>query len=120
MINWLLTLKNPWPIVQPFISVIYLHRTYGYSYRELVQMTVQAKREFDPNKRDEFFEASNANEQLFMISARKQMDESDQYACVNGCCTIIWSRGKYAGGMGRTGCPCDEMDDPRDLLRGKL
>lgn len=58
---------------------------------------------------------------FFSKCARRADDESVLYRCVFNACTVQFhpKRG-VTGGWGRAGCPCDDLDEPRDLERGPI
>lgn len=102
----------------PWSVVIYAHRRYPFgwlwlinAYRKAEDTGVDTILGFPKDKAVEFFSAC----------AGRAHDESEQYRCVYGTCTVIWHpKMGNRGGMGRPGCPCDDMDDPRDLKRGPI
>lgn len=104
----------------PISCVIYAKRHYPYSWRTLLGDWKAASGEVGTRCSIVGDEITQADA-FFARLAERRFDESVQYACIYGCCTVIWhpTQGN-TGGMGRPGCPCENMDDPRDLQRGPI
>lgn len=101
----------------PWTSIFYARRHYGFEWSWLIKTWFAAK----GGKDRVFGGVQSKTENFFQQLAHRSSEEEVPYACVYGTCTVLWhpKRGN-TGGIGRPGCPCDDMDDPRDLERGPL
>jgi len=101
----------------PWTSIYWGRKYYGYSWLWLIKAWITAK----PGKDRLFGGVQDKTGNFFEKLAHRSHEEATLYACVYGTCTVIWhpTRGNMGGG-GRPGCPCDDMEDPRDLNRGPL
>jgi hypothetical protein len=103
-----------------WVSIVYLHRHYGYTYPELREMYRESVAAYKPGRKNFFgFEDKDVTG-MYEACADRQYDEADKYVCVEGCCTVLWHNGRNIGGGGPAGCPCDNLRDPRDLARGVI
>lgn len=102
-------------------SILYIRRKHGWPLREIVAMWVKAGLDRRIGLIDWLHpEGRTQGDNFFSAAARRMYDEATNWYCVEGCCVVIWSQGKNVGGYGTPGCPCDEMDEPRDLSRGPI
>jgi hypothetical protein len=106
--------------LHPVVCIVYVWRNEGWTLRETVDMWRESGRTFKPGGIDFLGQPRDRVGEFFVLNARRALEASENYACIYGCCTVIWRNGKNQGGMGPAGCPCDDMDDPRDLARGPL
>lgn len=116
--------KTPFPIQNllyryaPWTCIFYGRRHYGFEWSWLVKTWINAE---GGKERLAFPGIQTKAENFFQQLAHRASEEEVPYACVYGTCTVLWhpTRGN-TGGWGRVNCPCDNMDDPRDLERGPL
>ncbi|QWY84031.1 hypothetical protein SEA_A3WALLY_224 [Microbacterium phage A3Wally] len=101
----------------PWTCIIRERIRTGYEWSWLIKTYVKAKGGWD----EEWgYEETKIGSFYYQLAVRAD-EESTYYACVYGCCTVIWHpKHGNKGGAGRPGCPCQNMDDPRDLERGPL
>lgn len=101
----------------PWTAIFHARKYYGYEWSWLVRTWLTSKGGEDSILGGE----KTRGVDFYSKCAHRSHEEAVHYACVYGTCTVIWhpKRGNM-GGMGRPGCPCDDMDDPRDLERGPL
>lgn len=106
--------------IAPWTVIFYAKREYGYSLRSLWAVWRVSKAEDRPLFSDSRFPHTRTVDFFSRVAGRAH-DDSEIYQCVNGCCTVIWhpKRGN-TGGMGPAGCSCDDLQDPRDLVRGMI
>lgn len=97
--------------------VVYAKSAYGYSWRDLIRTW----RESSDQSRESFLGMPiDRGVDFFSRLADRQGEECTTYTCVYGCCWIEWHPKKgNLGGGGPAGCPCDGMDDPRDMSTGQ-
>src|SRR5690606_28850229 len=59
-------------------------------------------------------------ETFFATVARRMCDECGTSVSGEGCCSVRWhpDRGN-GGGAGPADCPCQELDDPRDVTKNR-
>lgn len=101
----------------PWTAIFHGRKHYGYEWSWLIKNYIEAKGGWDEEWGYEETKTGN----FYYRLAHRSSEESVQYDCVYGTCTVIWHpKQGNKGGMGRPGCPCDDMDDPRDLERGPL
>lgn len=104
-------------------SIVYVWRKKGWPLREVVAMWIRAGRSPDLGKIDWLHnEGRTQADEFWATSARREYDEATNWYCVYGCCVVIWGSGKRGnmGGHGPAGCPCDDLDEPRNLARGPI
>lgn len=101
-------------------SIAYLHRNYRFPVRDLLVMYRQSVAEWVPGSENFLGFAENDVSGLYERCAHRRYEEAERYVCIEGCCTVLWHNGRNIGGAGPAGCPCDLLDDPRDLTRGPL
>lgn len=103
----------------PWTMIFYMRKQYGFGLPWLTGQWIKSKpgeyRVFGGQK-------TKVNDFVDRVIDRDVRENRVQYACVNGCCTIIWHIKKNidVGGAGPAGCSCENLDDPRDLVRGPL
>lgn len=104
----------------PWTVIFYARKQFGFEWSWLIREWIKSKpgkqsviRGNNLSKVDDFFDR---------LIERDIEENRVQYACVNGCCVVIWHTKKNysTGGFGPTGCSCEDLDDPRDLERGPL
>lgn len=104
----------------PWLSIFYARKHYAYPWHELTSMWLVAKT-MEGSRDTILGDKLTQVGAFFMLLAERQYEESQNYACVYGRCIVIWHPRKgNLGGVGRPGCPCDDMKEPRDLVRGPI
>lgn len=101
----------------PWTSIFHARKHYGYEWKWLFK----AWRNSTGGQDKVFGGTKTRTEDFYSQCAHRSYEECVLYACVFGTCTVLWhpTRGNV-GGAGRPGCPCDDMDEPRDLERGPI
>lgn len=101
----------------PWTAIFHARKQYGFEWSWLIDAWRSSEA---GGKMFLGFERNRAMD-FYSKCAERMYDECTNYACVYGQCTVIWhdKRGNI-GGMGVPMCPCEDLDDPRDLERGPL
>lgn len=108
----------------PWTCIIYAWRNRYGSLWALTKLYIQTKPRTEPDWLEQQLglEPDKSKQATFLHNVVKMKNEENvRYRCVYGTCVVFWHprRGNQGGG-GAPGCPCQEMDDPRDLKRGPL
>lgn len=85
----------------------------GFGFHETVRRWSESEREWQGDRGGPFGKSGSQTEYFYTLAAQLGLERAEYYACVEGCCTVIWSNGHIDGGNGPAGCLCQLLKDPR-------
>lgn len=96
-----------------WLVIVYARREFRYPWGYLIRTWMQVRA---TGRKGVFGQELTRMDEFFAVIIDREHAEARIYTCVYGACSVIWHplRGNLGGG-GRPGCPCEALDDPRDL-----
>lgn len=88
-------------------------REYGHTREFLEQLWDEKAANFVPGQMDFLNMERTVGGDFFYELAKRQLNASVSYTCIEGNCHIMWDeqRDRYIAGFGRAGCPCNDVRD---------
>lgn len=94
-------------------SIRYAEKEYGHTREFLEQLWDEKAANFVPGQIDFLKMERTVGSDFFSELAKRRMNASVTYTCIEGNCSIMWDeqRDRYIAGFGRAGCPCNDVRD---------